>query len=276
MKLKKINNQTVKPLQVGLGKVEDTRPIKGEALFPELYSNIFLCAKKKSGKTVCAGTIIKECATRDTIVMVFCPTLDIDENHKKIKEYCQKKKIVYQGFPSLSNDNGVNILKALEEELKEEARLREEEDSDSEKLRRDEKYLAGLFTDEEKEKKHRKNKYQSPDYIIFIDDLSDELRTPIVNSFVKRHRHYRIKTLLSSQYTNDLTPQALQQMDYCLIFKGIPEEKIIKLKRDFNIDDELEDLLKMYDHATEEKFNFLYIDIREQEYRKNFDKLFSL
>ena len=46
---RKINNETVKPIQV---PIVDPDKIKGYDLFPELYSNIFLLAKKKKKVTV--------------------------------------------------------------------------------------------------------------------------------------------------------------------------------------------------------------------------------
>ena len=45
---KKINDIKINPLPIP--KI-DTDKIKGSELFPEIYSNIFLIAKKKSGKT---------------------------------------------------------------------------------------------------------------------------------------------------------------------------------------------------------------------------------
>lgn len=42
----KIND--VKVDKVPLLSKEDKRPVRGAALFPEIYANIFLCAKKKT------------------------------------------------------------------------------------------------------------------------------------------------------------------------------------------------------------------------------------
>ena len=46
--LRQINKQIVKAIQLPF---DDIRPIKGYDMGPELNSNIFLSAKKKSGKT---------------------------------------------------------------------------------------------------------------------------------------------------------------------------------------------------------------------------------
>ena len=90
--IKKINNEVVKPIIVhGKGFEVDKRPIKGEKLFSELYANIFICAKKFSGKTVVATKIIKDTCDKNTTVLVFCSTVDKDMNHKKIKQLCKNK-----------------------------------------------------------------------------------------------------------------------------------------------------------------------------------------
>ena len=70
--LKKINKQTVKAIPI---PNEDTRPIKGFEICEEVYANIFLCAKKKSGKTSAIFKIIKECSNKDTIIIIFCSTM---------------------------------------------------------------------------------------------------------------------------------------------------------------------------------------------------------
>ena len=48
-----INDEIIKPLPVEI----DTRPVKGESICKEPYANIFLCAKKKSGKTLAIAHI---------------------------------------------------------------------------------------------------------------------------------------------------------------------------------------------------------------------------
>ena len=280
--LRQVNNQKVKPIVIkGINDNEDKRPIKGSKLFPELYANIFLCAKKKSGKTVVASKIIKECSTRDTTVIVFCSTLDKDPTHKVIKRYCKIQKIPYVGYTSMIED-GVNILQELANKLEEDAVEDEEEvDENKERLTRMEKRLMTLFnSDSEDEdgttKKKKRNKFQAPEYIIFIDDLSNELKSPTLVSFLKKNRHYRTKVIVSSQYIHDLVPASLKQMDYCLTFKGMPDGKLQKIHNDFDLSIPLEKLISIYQYSTLNKFSFLKIDIREEKYFRNFNCQFVL
>ena len=50
IRVKKINDETVAPVTF-IDVQADPRPIKGRNLFPEMYANVFFCARKKSGKS---------------------------------------------------------------------------------------------------------------------------------------------------------------------------------------------------------------------------------
>jgi len=65
-------------------------------------------------------------------------------------------------------------------------------------------------------------------------------------------------------------------MDYCLIFGGEPDKKLQELyeKLDLSIDFEL--FKKLYHNATQQKFNFLYVDVRNEAYRRNFTHRYML
>ena len=54
--LKQINKQYVEAIPI---PDEDLRPILGADIVEEVYSNIFLCARKKSGKTSAVFKILK-------------------------------------------------------------------------------------------------------------------------------------------------------------------------------------------------------------------------
>ena len=75
--LRKINDIKVRPVQTISGG--DARKALGYRLFPEAYSNIFLCARRKSGKSSLIAEIIKRCAGKTTTVMVFCSTVQLPQ-----------------------------------------------------------------------------------------------------------------------------------------------------------------------------------------------------
>jgi hypothetical protein len=273
--LKKINDVNIKPLVVkGYKKEEDKRPIKGSELFPILYSSGLILAKKNSGKTVTVGNAIKRCASKkNTTVIVFCSTVDKDEGHILIKKLCKSKGIKYVAHKSLLADDGSNILKAYMDELK----VHGQDDSDNEE--NDNTELMKLFNrdGDDIDEKTRKEKYQTPEFIFVFDDLSGELKNPMMSKFMKEHRHYHSKIIISTQYVHDLPPACLKQLDYCLCFKSLSDEKIKKLQGDLDLSVNPDDLLSMYKDATKKQYSFLYICARAgEEYRQNFNKKYDI
>ncbi len=123
IKIKTINKETIKPIP--LQGVTDTRPILGASLFPEIYSNIALIAKKKSGKTTALHHILKRCAGSQTHVVFFCSTVYKDKNYVGIRNMLKKKNISFEVHTSLKED-GVDQLDELVKMLEEEAKEREE------------------------------------------------------------------------------------------------------------------------------------------------------
>jgi len=266
---KKINNEVVKA--VPLISVVDTRPVLGQALFPEIYANIFLCAKKKSGKSSVIYNIIKRCANKHTIVMAFCSTLHKDETYKTLMKYCELNKIAFVGHTSLkSEEDGHDLLSELIDELQ------NDEDKEDEKESKQSIIICDDSDDEDNRKAIKKAKYRSPEYIFILDDLSTELKSTSVAAFLKKNRHFKSKIIISSQYLNDLAPQSRKQIDYFLIFKGQPQGKLDEIYRDADISVDKETFYKLYKNATLEKYSFLYIDTNTNNYRQNFNIEYSI
>ena len=89
MQTKQINNITIRPV-VHLALKEEE--IRGYDYFPNLYSNIYVCAKRKSGKSTLIYNILKNCAGRRTNVVFFCSTIQRDDTYKRILEMLEKKR----------------------------------------------------------------------------------------------------------------------------------------------------------------------------------------
>lgn len=121
-----------------------------------------------------------------------------------------------------------------------------------------------------------RSKYQEPAYTIILDDISSELKTPSLVAFLKFQRHFRCRVLNSTQFSKDFLPQSIGQMDYLLLFGGLDEAKLKKLHRDAGLSIDFDDFMKIYDDATRQKYNFLYVDTRNNAYRKNFDKQYFI
>ena len=129
--LKQINNQRVKPIPIPSDL--DKRPIKGYDICPEIYSNIFLTAKKKSGKTSALFKIMKECCEKKTVIVVFCSTIYKDENWIEIRKYFERKGNDIRCCTSLYED-GEDQLQKLIDELSTEAEEKEEKELEPEEL----------------------------------------------------------------------------------------------------------------------------------------------
>jgi len=279
IKIKQINSEYVKPVKYIDGKEIDRRPIKGAALFEEIFANIIIFAKKKSGKTTTLAKIVRDCSTTDTTVMVFASTLDKDRNHLAIKQYCKRHGIPYVGYTSMK-DNDIDVIEVLLQKLKDDAAAEEESESDEEEIVTNKRNQLVLFESseysEDEAPRRRKNKFQAPEYLIILDDLSNELKSKVLTTFCKQNRHYKCKIIISTQYCCDVLPETIKQCDYALIFKGESREKLQKIHKDLDLALEFDVFEKIYHNATAVKYSFLYISARTEEYRRNFTHKYSI
>lgn len=277
--LQQINNQHVTPIRTPSSY--DTRPIKGADICSELYPNIYLCAKKKSGKTSCTFKILKECVGKRTKIIVFCSTIHKDENWIAIRKYFENKGYDITCFTSIYED-GEDRLEQLMNDIKQEAEEEEEAEREKEPETDNVDYFLQRLNElnntrqhldeEEKERKPRKLKYRAPDYFIVFDDLSSELKSRSLLSLLKTNRHYRSKVLLSSQYLNDILPESRKQLDLWIIFKGFTFEKIKEIYKDCDTGIPLDLFYSIYQKATKKPYSFMYIDTRTDQFRRNFNE----
>lgn len=270
-----INSEKVTPIPMFGGEKTDNRPIKGANLFPEIYSNIFICSKKKTGKTSVIFKILKDCANKDTNIIVFCSTLHKDVSYKNMRKYFDAKGIPFIGYTSFKED-GQDHLFELVKHLQDKAE-KEEDEEEEEKIPKPKSVLrANDSDDEEKPRKKKKDKFRAPEYIVVCDDISGELRNPALESLLKANRHYKMKVIVSSQWANDLFPSQIKQMDYLLLFRSHSIEKLTKLYKDADLSVPFQVFYKMYKYATSFPYSFLYIDTNNESFRQNFNKKFSL
>jgi hypothetical protein len=110
----KINNLKVKPL-----KTEFTeKKIKHAEMFNNAYPNIFISAKKNSGKSTLIYNILKHCATNKTIIRLFSTTYENDNTIRSMLEKFDKYKIKYELFDNLEfepkNEEEMNYCDILD------------------------------------------------------------------------------------------------------------------------------------------------------------------
>ncbi len=72
-----------------------------------------------------------------------------------------------------------------------------------------------------------------------------------------------------------MKPESRKQLDLWIIFKGLPEAKILEIYKDADISIPFEQFYAMYKKATKvkpnNKFPFFYVDVRTDDFRRNFN-----
>ena len=268
LKTKKINNEVIKVIPTP--KV-DPKSIKGYNLIPMLYSNIFICAQKRSGKTNVINKILENCIDKNTKVFVFASTHELDDNWKYIKEQFEKSNINAVFFTSIEEDkinNLENVLQFMKNDLTAEELEEKAENEASNNL------IEVLKFDENQgtKLKIKKPKLKVPKFMIVFDDMAMELKKRNVAGLLKTFRHYKSKVIISSQWPLDLAPDARKQFDIFLLFKGHSKEKLEGLYQDMSINIPFEKFYEIYTQVTKEKYDFLYVNQHTCEFRKIFNE----
>lgn len=258
--IRRINNLKVIPPKLRQSK-ESGKPVKGRMIYNETSYITFILAKKKSGKTVLLFNILHNSIDKRTKVFIFCSSISKDQTYKGMLEYLDKKNIEVETFTN---------IRELTDIIKELFSGSDDEDSEEEK-----EVKIDLFKEEEKKDKKKKYKNRVPDYVFIFDDLGTELRDRTFNKLLKTHRHINSQIIISSHYPTDLMPEALKQIDLFLLLPKINEKKLLDLYDLITLDIDYEKFQELYKEATEERFNFLYVDARNDQYRFNFNHLIT-
>jgi len=268
IRAKRINNIKVKPFLVQ--DEDDDKPTRAKDLFDVDYHNTYLCAKKKSGKSTVVSQIVRQTVGPETKIHIFSSTVNSDRTYRQLKKWCKMKRIYWEANTSIKDDNGIDLINEIMEEDRNYI-----QDTDDEE---EEKPLDHIQLDQKQEKikRKRKSKYKEIRRIFIFDDLSNEIRnSQSLKKLVKEHRHYKSVILISSQYTKDVPPQVLAQLDYCLLFKNHSDDKLEDLYKTLDLSVDFDKFLNIYKKVTQTKdgYNFLYIDRANDTFRMNFDLL---
>ena len=280
-KTKQINDVEVKKIR-GL-EIIPPDEIKGYDVIPSLYGNIFICAKKKSGKTTVLFNILKKCVDKDTHVIFFVSTFYNDQSYAKIKEWLDKNDIQHDIYTALkeakSNHLGTIINRLhteaeLEQKMKEENKEEDKKDNPEKEIMKKFNILVEETETEYKFKIKKEKKIKKAPKIMFIfDDISSELRNNAdFRKLLKQNRHYKSKTIVSSQWVSDLFPDSRAQQDVWLLFGGHSDDKLEEIYKACNLPITIENFINIYRFATEEPYSFLMIDVRDATFRKNFNE----
>lgn len=275
---KKINKIEINPV---VTKDFSKDKVKGKAYFAEPYANIALIARKKSGKSTLIYEIVKNCASTKTIVYIFASTVEKDDTYKELIKMLEKREMTYHTFMSIK-EGGTDQLQMIMEDLKHKSGGIPDAEDEPISQRPGHPGLLPMYcsvAEEIGEKKKalaaKKNRKKAtklyPKYMFIFDDLSTELKNKHVDFLLKTNRHYQSKVIVSTQWLSDLLPSSRRQMDYYILFKGLTPEKLEAVFQDADLHIDYETFLKLYEHATEEPYSFLYIDVKNATFRRRFD-----
>jgi hypothetical protein len=214
-------------------------------------------------------------ADKRTTVIIFSSTNKIDPCWLNIKEMLEKKNIPVISYTHFIDDEtGQNLLNDFLKELETEEKDEEEEQNNSANVMTGDGVYLKFEPEKEDQKKPRPYvpKKSVPKYILCFDDLSADLRHISVIKNLKSNRHRGIMNLLSSQYFHDLNTGAMSNLDYMVVFKGQDEDKLEKIHKRLDLGIDFDTFKRYYEYAVSTPFSFLWIDIRNDEYRKNFNE----
>lgn len=267
---KTLNNIAIKPL-VNADNLDESK-VKGGKYFKEPFHVTYLCSRRKSGKTSVLGQVLLKTTDKKTTFWLFVPTHRIDPSWVQIIKQLEDRGNVVNVFDSFM-EKKTNILDEIVADLS----IPEEEAGKDETPSLAHVVIQPkIKTQQEDKKKYEyKPKKVAPVHCFVVDDNSQELKNPALLSLCKKSRHFKASVYISSQYCNDLLPQTLKQLSYYICFRSQTREKLQHIHTMLDLAIDIEHFYMLYDYATKEPFNFLYIDMRNQTYRKNFSKQLS-
>lgn len=287
----KVSDATVKHRDA----VKIDKPVKGSDWFPEPYANIFLLAKKQSGKTTLIENILERTAGKRTQFIFVVSTIHKDPTWKRIVETWEEKGHDVYAYDDLY-DGKENVIQDFIDTQKEEGELELEQEENAKKMSGSgvstrppppikfkitptiPMVVQNMQDGGKSTPKPRKERSLYPEWCIVLDDLGKGMRDQAVEQLLKTNRHFKSKVILSSQDLHDLTPASIRNLDYVLAFGRVPAEKMEKLRENLLLDIEPSQFAALYEDATRDKFNFLYISRSggTDRFRKNFNYQYDI
>lgn len=250
--MNKINNIKIQVLK---NKNKDKKFVHKE-IFNEQFPFIFISSKKGSGKsTVLYNILINMALPKKTKIYLFSKTYENDQTTiNMIDKISKYNEIEFFDDLEYQNQQGEKYKNILD------------------------KLIADIKLDiAENKDKLKKLPYTYPRHIFIFDDFSELLKDKILEGIIKRHRHYLTSFIISSQSYTDLKPNVRNQVNFLILFKEIPINRL-KLIYDEKIKGiEWDKFYDCYLKATDQKYNFLLLNCDDnKDIRMNFDMKFIL
>lgn len=266
--------------------------IKSSKLFPKVYRNVLMLANTNSGKTNTLFNIIKRSVNTNTTIFIFAGQLYQDASWKHIVKWLEDHNIPYVLNTSIFYEEGENQLKELLDHFK---KVYEDEfnqfisKNGQEQQEEEDNNNISLFPDSDDESdkededipnhkiKPSKRRKLAPDNVFIFDDLSAEINnSSLIASLLKENRHYKSQTYILTQYFKDIKPGARTNLDYMLLYPNLPANVLKDIHHDTALAVQEKVFNEMYHEATAKKYHFLYVDIKNNKYRSDFNEEFEL
>lgn len=300
LKTVKVSNKKISVVKTTKEQLEP----KGADWFPILYPNIWLVGKKKSGKTSVIANILDHCCDKNTVFIFVVSTIDKDDTWIQIVKKWRKKGAEVLTYTSFKDPEEGNIIENFVEEQQEQAaEIEEDKKAEEEENKQvgkgkfsapmiykmaNGKTNEQMFYENQKKaiaKEEKKaasppkvgkgKKKVTPEFCFVFDDQTDLTRDKSLSRLLKKNRHFKLMTIISSQDVIDLKPDAIKQMDYVILFPRINIDKLIRIHDNVSLTISFNKFNEFYHDATKDPYNFLYVS-RDDEFRHNFTHMYSI
>ena len=255
MNKEKINNINIEVLKLN----KDNKINIHEDIFNNYCPLIYISSMKHSGKTNLIYNILKYMAVKGkTNIYLFSKTAEQDETTQAYLKKLEKYKIRVSIYDDLEYKNNIQIGENYKNIL--------------------DKIIDDIKNDNEINKdKIKRSKYSYCRNIIIFDDFSELLKNKSLEALMKKHRHFLTSILISSQSYQDILPSQRQQINYLILFKGIPLQKLKIIYEEKIKGITLEQFLNIYDNITSKPYSFMYINADDpKDIRENFNTLIKI
>lgn len=174
-------------------------------------------------------------------------------------DYVHKFKNIYWVSPTVTSDKTTEpIMKILNDESE-----------------NDLKDIITIFTDDDLDDMNAlikaiiETQVDSPEpSLIIMDDCIGKMKGGEFGKLCAKYRHFNLSIIGISQSFKSFDTISRNSASHYILFKTYNEKEEEKMIEELN---GFPNIKKYYDEATQEKYNFLYINIEEQIIMKNFD-----